>query len=104
MAPQIVFDQGEFARVTSQYLNTCGGGIAWGLAEIGKVIRNKVGTETPKMDYLVGQLFFEEFVEDQRLVEDGMREARERFEFGLFGDAAAVSFGSVQIEQYEKGN
>ena len=56
------------------------------------------------MDNLVGQLFFEEFVEDQRLVEDGMREARERFEFGLFGDAAAVSFGNVQIEQYEKGN
>ena len=90
MAPQIIFDQGEFARVTSQYLTTCGGGIAWGLAEIGKVMRNKVGTETPRMDYLVGQLFFEEFVEDQRLVEDGMREARERFEFGLFG-----LFGSV---------
>ena len=101
---EIIFDQGEFARLTSQYLTTCGGGKAWGLAEIGKVMRNKVGTETPKMDYLVGQLFFEEFVEDQRLVEDGMREARERFEFGLFGDAAAVSFGNVQIEQYEKGD
>ena len=102
MASQIVFDQGEFARVTNQYLTTCGGGIAWGLAEIGKDSQRL--PKTPKIDNLVGQLFFEEFVEDQRLVEDGMREARERFEFGLFGDAAAVSFGNVQIEQYEKGN
>ena len=38
------------------------------------------------------------------LVEDGMREARERFKLGLFGDAAAVSFGNVQIIQYEKGD
>ena len=32
-----------------------------------------------------------------------MREARDRFEFGLFGDAALVSFGNVQIEQNERG-
>ena len=33
-----------------------------------------------------------------------MREARDRFEFGLFGDAAVVSFGNVQIEQYEESD
>ena len=84
---EIIFDQGEFARLTSQYLTTCGGGKAWGLAEIGKVIRSKARTETPKMDYLVGQLFFEEFVEDQRLVEDGMRELVPEFPLSNSGTA-----------------
>ena len=55
--------------------------------------------ETPKMDYLVGQVFFDEIVEDIRLEFDRERDTRERFEFGLFGDMAAVTFGNGENVQ-----
>ena len=106
---EIIFDQDEFARLMSQYINRCESQ-AWGWAHIGEVTRNRVRTETPKMDYLVGQLFFDEIVKDKRLEVDRERDTRERFEFGGFGDLAAVSFGNgenVQIEQnvvQEKGD
>ena len=55
--------------------------------------------ETPKMDYLVGQLFFDEIVKDRRLEDDIERDMRQRLEFGLFGDMAALSFANGEIVQ-----
>ena len=40
---EIVFDQKDFAGLTSQYLNRCPKGKAWALAKIGKRMRKKVG-------------------------------------------------------------
>ena len=79
---EITFDQEEFAGLASQYLKRCVNGQAWGWANIGKEMRNRVRLETPKMDYLVGQVFFDEIVE-----------------FGLFGDMAAVTFGNGENVQ-----
>ena len=91
---EITFDQEEFAGLMSQYLKRCVNGQAWGWANIGRTMRNRVRLETPKVDYLVGQLFFDEIVKDRRLEDDRERDTRERIEFGLFGDMAAVTFGN----------
>ena len=94
---EIVFDQEEFAGLTSQYLKRCRSQ-AWGWAHIGKTMRNRVRRETPKMDYLVGQLFFDEIVGEQRRLEDDReREMMERFEFGVC-DMAGVSFVNTKVQ------
>ena len=91
---EITCDQEEFAGLTSQYLKRCVKGQAWGWANIGKVLRERVRTETPKVDYLVGQLFFDEIVKDRRMEDEWARDMRERLEFDLYGDMAADTFGN----------
>ena len=102
---EIVFDQKDFAGLTSQYLNRCLKGKAWALAKIGKRMRKKVGPmmTVTGMDYMVGPLFFDEIVEEQRKLEDDReREMRERFEFGFAGEMAGVSFRNTR-EKVEIG-
>ena len=98
---EIVFDQKDFAGLTSQYLNRCPKGKAWALAKIGKRMRKKVGPmmTVTGMDYMVWPLFFDEIVEEQRKLEDDReREMRERFEFGFAGEMAGVSFRNTREE------
>ena len=102
---EIVFDQKDFAGLTSQYLNRCPKGKAWALAKIGKRMRKKVGPmmTVTGMDYMVWPLFFDEIVEEQRKLEDDReREMRERFEFGFAGEMAGVSFRNTR-EKVEIG-
>ena len=88
------FDQEEFAGLTSQYLKQRVKGQVCCWANIGKVMRERVRTETPKVDYLVGQLFFDEIVKDIRMEDEWARDMRERLEFDLYGDMAADTFGN----------